>query len=157
MDPPAETSRVAESEPTTRQSRGKPGVLVVDDEHLVRVVVQMGLERAGFEVWTAANGREAIDLYRKHGEAIAVVVLDMRMPGPDGPQTLDGLRQLNPEVRVCLMSGDTGDYDPEELRRRGAAHLIAKPFCVNELTDALRILTHGVPAERLAPGGGCPG
>ena len=82
------------AEPTVRLYREPPGVLVVDDDHLVRVLAQMGLERDGFEVWLAANGREAIDLYRTHRKDISVVLLDVCMPDLDGPHTLDALRTL---------------------------------------------------------------
>jgi CheY-like chemotaxis protein len=124
-------------------------VLVVDDDHLVRILVQLGLERDGVDVWLAADGREATRLYRAHRESITVVLLDVHMPGPDGPATLDALRGLNPDVLVCFMSGDTGDYDPQELLRRGAARIIAKPFPINQLANDLRLLTQGVPADVL--------
>jgi CheY-like chemotaxis protein len=128
---------------------------VVDDEHLVRIMVQLGLERNGFDVWLASDGREAIRLYRKHRGRIAVVLLDVCMPGLDGPRTLDALRELNPEVPACFMSGNTGAYDPEELRRRGAASVIAKPFRLDQLASVLWLLVRGEPADRLPPGGGC--
>jgi CheY-like chemotaxis protein len=157
VDPSAEESETAECEPKLQQLRDKPGVLVVDDEHPVRAVVQLGLERNGFEVWLATNGREAVHLYRKHREHIAVVLLDVRMPGLDGPATLDVLRSLNPGVLVCFMSGDTGDYEQEQLRQRGAVHVIVKPFHLDQLAKVLRRLAHGVPADLLPSGGGCQG
>ncbi len=140
IDPLAEPSQATEGELTARQFRAKLGVLVVDDEHLVRVMLQLGLERDGFQVWTATNGREAIDLYREHREEIALVLLDVRMPGLDGPATLDALRQLSPEVRACFMTGDPGAYDPVGLRQRGAAHVVAKPFRLDRLVPVLRLL-----------------
>jgi CheY-like chemotaxis protein len=157
VPPPAATSQVAEGEPTVQQLCNKPGVLVVDDDHLVRVMLQLGLERNGFDVWLAADGREAIDLYREHRESIAVVLLDVRMPGLDGPGTLDALREVNPAVLACFMSGGMGAHDPQELLRRGAASIIAKPFHIDQLTNNLRQLTQGVPAGLLPSVGGCQG
>jgi len=133
LDPPAESGPAAEDGRTGLPPRAKPGVLVVDDEHLVRVILQLGLERDGFEVWTAANGRQAIELYREHREDIAAVLLDVRMPGLDGPATLGALRELSPAVRACFMTGDPNAYDPEALRQRGAAYFIAKPFRLDHL------------------------
>ena len=98
-DPPEETSHAAEVEPAVRQPREKPGVLVVDDEHMVRIMVQLGLERNGFDVWLARNGREAIDLYRGHAEEIAVVLLDVCMPGLDGLATLEVLARTESRSR----------------------------------------------------------
>ena len=132
-----------------RQLRDKPGVLVVDDDHFVLRMVQLGLERSGFDAWLAPGGREAIRLYQKHRDSIAVVLLDVRMPGLDGPATLDALRDLNPDVQVCFMSGDTGVYEPEALLKRGAAHVIAKPFRLDDLANALRRLVRSEPIDAL--------
>jgi DNA-binding response OmpR family regulator len=155
MGPPPADGGHAEGEPTVRQSHGRPGVLVADGDHLVRIMVQLGLERNGFDVWLASNGREAIRLYRTHRERIGVVLLDVRLPDLDGPATLDALRQLHPEVLACFMGGDTGDHEPEELRQRGAAYVVAKPFLLNELANVLRLLTQGVSADGLPSGGTC--
>jgi CheY-like chemotaxis protein len=154
---PTQDGGQAETGPTVPEAREKPGVLVVDDEHLVRVVLQLGLERDGFAVWMASNGREAIRMCRKHRARIGVVLLDVCMPGLDGPATLDALHQFDPEVVVCFMSGDTGAYEMEELRRRGARSVIAKPFPLHELTEALRLLVQGTTADLGLPSGGQPG
>jgi DNA-binding NtrC family response regulator len=131
----------------------RPGVLVVDDDHMVRAMVQLGLERNGFEVWLASNGREAMELYRKHKDSIAVVLLDARMPDLEGPAVLDALRALNPEVSACVMSGDALDHTSEALRQHKAACFIAKPFYLDYLTNVIRLLAHGVPAILPSAGG----
>jgi CheY-like chemotaxis protein len=97
----------------------------------------MALERSGFRVWAASDGREAVRLFRLHRDRIAVVLLDVEMPNMDGPQTLDRLRELDPTVVACFMSGGFGEYTCEELARRGAAQIFAKPFRLHELTSAL--------------------
>jgi CheY-like chemotaxis protein len=137
----------AGGEPTVRPLVDRPGVLVVDDEYPVRKLVQVCLEVSGFDVWLAASGVEAARLYQKHQDRIAVVLLDVRMPGLDGPATLEALREINPEVRACFMSGDTGAYGNDDLRRRGAACFIAKPFRLDELVNVLRRVARGVPAD----------
>jgi CheY-like chemotaxis protein len=151
-DFPDEQSQAAAAEAMVRQPCDKPGVLVVDDEQMVRIMLQLSLERNGFDVWLAGSGQEAIDLYRQHTDKIAVVVLDVRMPGLDGPHTLEGLRELNPDVQACFMSGETGAYEPEELLQRGAAYVIAKPFLLDELANILRLMAHGVAADLLPSG-----
>jgi CheY-like chemotaxis protein len=155
VDPPAAEGQAAEGKATFRQPRDKPGVLAVDDNHMVRIMVQLGLKRNGFDVWLASGGREAIRLYREHRDSIAVVLLDVHMPGLDGPQTLEALRALNPEVLACFMSGDANAYEPEGLRQRGAACVIAKPFQLEDLANVLRLVTRGVPAGLLPAGGPC--
>jgi len=146
-DPPDKKSQTVAPEPLVHLFGDKPGVLVVDDDHMVRVMLQLGLERNGFEVLLASNGREAIELFQTHRQAIAVVLLDVRMPGFDGVQTLDSLRELDREVSACFMSGDTGAYEPDELLQRGAAHVIAKPFQLDELANVLGLLASRAPAE----------
>jgi CheY-like chemotaxis protein len=157
IEAPPEDSAQAEGQQAGRNRHEKPGVLVVDDKRFVRIVLQMALERNGFEAWLAANGREAIRLYRMHRESIAVVLLDVRMPGLDGPATLDALRDLNPDVQVCFMSSDTGVYDPEALRKHGAARVIAKPFRLDDLANALLSLIRGEPTDALRSGKACQG
>jgi CheY-like chemotaxis protein len=124
------------------------GILVVDDDEGVRGVLKVGMRLHGFVVWLAADGQEALDLYRRHRAAIDVVLLDVRMPGPDGPQTLAALQQLNPHIRCCFMSGDLGSYTEERLRKLGAAAVLPKPFHLDEVARVLR---------ELAPHANCNG
>ncbi len=98
-DPTEEKSPAVAAEPTGRQPSEKPGVLVVDEDHLVRIMVQLGLERNGFDVWLARSGQEAIDLYRRHLKEIKVVLLDVRTSGLGGLQTLEVLQNLIPKSR----------------------------------------------------------
>src|SRR4051812_24357350 len=123
-----EQGALAESPGTSRGPPRKRGILVVDDEEGVRGVLDEAMRRRGFAVWLAAQGQEALDLYRQHGQAIDVVLLDVRMPGLDGPHTLAALQEINPRIRCCFMSGDLGSYAEWQLYNLGAAALIRKPF-----------------------------
>ena len=136
-------------QPLEQQVHERPGVLVVDDEALLRTMLQLSLEGNGFEVCLASDGRDAIELYGKHRDNIAVVLLDVRMPGLDGLQTLNALLKLNPKVQVCLMTGGTGADELEKLRQRGAAYAIAKPFRLDDLANALRRLVRSEPIDAL--------
>src|SRR5262249_13388533 len=86
-----------------QRRHAQPGILVVDDEDSVRRLLQIVLERQGFSVWSAADGRTAIRLYRQYRTTISLVLLDVRMPELDGPQTLAELREFNPAIRCCFM------------------------------------------------------
>jgi DNA-binding response OmpR family regulator len=136
---------------------GDPGVLVVDDEDVVRTLLRLGLMLSGFDVLLAPDGRDAVRLYREHGRRIAVALIDVRMPGLDGPATLAALRELNPDLLACFMSGDGGKYSRDELCRRGAAYVIDKPFRLAELAGALRALLPGVAEPTQSPRVGGPG
>jgi DNA-binding NtrC family response regulator len=121
-----------------RPSQKKIGVLVADADHLVRVLLQLGLERHGFEVWSAPNGKDAIEFYREHGPRIAVVLLEVHLPDPNEIATLTALRQLNSELRACFMSGDVAVGEVPALLGCGALSVIAKPFLLDDLVNILR-------------------
>jgi DNA-binding response OmpR family regulator len=73
-------------------------------------------------------------------------LLDVRLPDMSGPEVLKELRQRDPSVRCCFMSGDTGKVTPEELLELGAIGLIEKPFDFQALTAHVRQLLDGAPA-----------
>jgi CheY-like chemotaxis protein len=110
----------------TASSRSE--ILVVEDEAAILTMLDVALRHYGFGVRLAASGQEAVELYGQHHESIAVALLDVQMPGLDGPSTLAALKRINPEVRCCFMSGHTGKYAAEELLAMGAAHVFLKPF-----------------------------
>src|SRR4051794_5856546 len=94
-------------------------VLVVDDDTAVLRMLALALRRRGLAVLSARTGAEAVQMYRSCGGAFSVVLLDVIMPPPDGPQTFAALRQIDPHVRCCFMSGSIGDYSGEQLLAMG--------------------------------------
>jgi CheY-like chemotaxis protein len=122
----------------TAASPRKTGVLVVDDEPIVRNVLTLCLRSVGFAIWQAGDGYEALESYRVRREEIDVVLLDVRMPGLNGPRTFAALREINPEIRCCFMSGDAGEYTVGELLAAGAVGFLAKPFRVAEVEALVR-------------------
>jgi DNA-binding response OmpR family regulator len=100
----------------------------------------VALRHNGFAVWLAADGELALELYRQHHREITVVLLDVRMPGWDGPQTLAALRDIDPQVRCCFMTGHVGSYDDADLQKLGAVHTFKKPFRLAEVIDRIRKL-----------------
>jgi CheY-like chemotaxis protein len=120
----------------------QPEVLVADDNPAVLLVVEMALQSAGFAVRTAATGEEAVRLFVLHRGSIDVVLLDVRMPGMDGPQTLAALREIDPGVRCVFMTGDAAGHTGEQLLALGATGLLQKPFAsMDELVQVLRQVT----------------
>jgi CheY-like chemotaxis protein len=115
----------------------RPTILVVDDEPAIRRLVPAILQQQGYAVLLAPTGAEAIRLYQNHSGVIRTVLLDIRMPGLDGPATLEALRTLDPQVCCYFLSGDFGGYDTEELLQRGARGVLRKPFQVEELVRLL--------------------
>jgi anti-anti-sigma factor len=121
------------------------GILIVDDDPTVRRVLGARLHVQGFKVWLAESGRRAIELYRQHQDEIALVLLDVRMPGMNGPHTLAELQNLNLSVPCFFMTGDPAPYTVETLLHMGAAQVLQKPFAFTEVIDAFNKLVGRPP------------
>jgi len=111
-------------------------ILVVDDERFFREGIRDALETSGFECAIAATGVEALDLASEPG--IAVVVLDVVLPGLDGLEVLRRLRERQPELRVIILSAYTDQQRVLEALRLGAFDYLAKPLHDEELVLAVR-------------------
>ena len=118
--------------------RGEGTVLLVDDEPMVRDVAGLTLLRMGFEVLTAANGREAVETYRQHADRVRCVVLDMTMTGLGGVETFGELRGVDPAVRVLVASGYEEDRVAGQFGDARPAGFIQKPFRSADLSAKLR-------------------
>jgi CheY-like chemotaxis protein len=125
-------------------NRAKATVLIVDDSPAMLRYLRVLLELDSYQVETASNGKEA--LQRVHdGCAPAIVLLDLQMPGMDGLETLWGLRQLQPDLKVIMCSGVD---DPEQVRRAaslGAQAYLTKPVRHLYLSAALERCLNGTP------------
>jgi DNA-binding response OmpR family regulator len=119
---------------------GPRGILVADDDEGVRAVLEAALHNSGFEPHLAENGVKAVDLFRRHKEEVGAVLLDVGMPGLDGPATLVALRGAGLEVPCCFMTGFSLDYTEEDLLALGAARVFAKPFRLDEILATIAVL-----------------
>ncbi len=104
-------------------------LLLVDDDDAIREIARLSLERVGgWEVVSAAGGGEAVEIV-EDGAVFDVVVLDVMMPGIDGPTTLERLRgSLCADVPVIFLTAKLQAADRRRLHALGAAGVIAKPF-----------------------------
>ena len=95
------------------------------------------LEALGLPVLTAVDGRDAVDRFARHADAISRVILDLSMPNMDGMAAFTEIARIKPGVKVILSSG----YDEQELVRRlsnrGLAGFIQKPYSLDDLRNAL--------------------
>jgi DNA-binding NtrC family response regulator len=121
--------------PTTAQATT---VLVVDDEPAFLNLLGQVLEQHGLAVRLAGSGDEAVELVARHRDEINLVLLDVRMPDIDGPQTLAALRRLAPDLRCCFMSGEPGVCSTDDLLALGAVAFFPKPFKMAEVARTLR-------------------
>lgn len=112
-------------------------ILLVDDEAIVIGVGKQMLEKLGFTVLTASNGREALDIFKANKDRIDLVVLDMIMPGMGAGDTYDELQVLDPEIKVLLSSGYGVDEQTNEVLQRGCKGFIQKPFNMQVLSQKI--------------------
>ena len=113
-----------------------PRILVVDDEQTVRYFLQRALENAGYDVITAADGREALDKVSQFD--VSLVLLDIVMPGLDGFEVLERMRQYE-NIPVIMLSGIGGETTKIDTLALGADDYITKPFSVEELLARIQV------------------
>jgi len=114
-----------------------PGILVADDDQSIRDLLRAKLRNRGFTVWLAADGEEALEMYGLHQNEIGLVLLDVRLPRLDGPETLGVMREFDPSVECCFMGGRLGVYTMEHLEALTPLPFFEKPFRVLETVEAL--------------------
>jgi CheY-like chemotaxis protein len=90
-------------------SGGRETILVVDDEETVRAAVRRILQKYGYEVLTAGDGTEALELLRRDGGRVALLLTDMVMPVMSGRELVEQAARLSSELRIVVMSGHTED------------------------------------------------
>ena len=112
--------------------------LIVDDEEAVRSVAATVLEMHGAAVLVAASGEEALELLRAHDAQIAVVLLDMTMPGIGGEETLRRMRMSSARQPVIVMSGYSESETMQRCADLGVVRFIQKPFEIETLLSAAK-------------------
>jgi len=141
---PVSENVVVEEEPTTKMadapvSEGR--ILVVDDEKVVRDIVAESLGSLGYIVTVCEDGHEAVDVYRREGGDIDLVILDLIMPRMNGSDTFSALKAIDPGIRVMLSSGYSANQEVEDLLDNGACGFLVKPFTLTDLAEEVhRIL-----------------
>jgi len=113
-------------------------ILLADDEETIRNLGRRMLQRAGFEVIAAADGREAIEKFTKEKDAIRLVILDLTMPHLDGEACYREMRRLHPGVKVILSSGYNEQDVVNRFAGKGLAGFVQKPYTTEELLAKIR-------------------
>ena len=119
---------------------GAETVLIAEDEPPVLRLARRVLSNAGYQVLTATNGREAVDLFRAQQHAIGLVILDVVMPEMGGRRALEEIRKLRHDVPALFCSGySIGEIDTNFLGSEGV-HLLNKPYSPADLLARARAL-----------------
>ncbi|MCA9970932.1 MAG: PAS domain S-box protein [Anaerolineales bacterium] len=113
-------------------------VLVIDDEAPVREAVGDILELVGIEVLAAPDGESGLALYQAHRAEVALVLLDLSMPGWNGEQTLQALRAVNPALRVILSSGYSESESVQRFIGKEVSGFLQKPYRAETLLQTVQ-------------------
>ena len=114
----------------------KSRILVIDDEAAIRDSLRMTLEYEGYEFIGAATGQEGLTLVER--EAPDLVLLDVKMPGMDGIEVLERLRNMNESLPIVVVSGHGTISTAVEATKKGAVDFIEKPFASERVLVSLR-------------------
>jgi two-component system cell cycle sensor histidine kinase/response regulator CckA len=143
-----EPAKLSVEEAPREEDWGAHGtMLVVDDEPQVRHLLRIILERKGFTVLAAADGRQATEIFREHKDDIVCVLLDLTMPHMGGEETFVELHQIRDDVPVVLVSGYSEEQLEERVEDLGFAGFLKKPVQSRTLLEKVRIvlnLTEGI-------------
>ena len=135
--------------------RGQETVLVVEDEHGVRLLTRRILEKAGYRVLDAPGGDQAEAVLAAHQGAVDLLVTDVIMPGMSGPTLFERLVQQRPGLKVLYVSGYTADAIAHQGRLDPGVEFLQKPFTTASLNrrvrDVLEGRSSGGPASRSTP------
>ncbi|TET67874.1 MAG: PAS domain-containing sensor histidine kinase, partial [Candidatus Zixiibacteriota bacterium] len=117
---------------------GHETILAVDDEEIIRSLLEETLQKLGYKVILANDGEEAVQIYEERKDEIDAVIIDMIMPHLGGGETFREIRRRNPDVRVLLASGYSQDGAAQRILDEGVRGFIQKPFELVELSQKLR-------------------
>src|SRR5215510_6616100 len=111
-------------------------ILIIDDEEHIRRMMRLTLEAAGYEVGEASDGEEGLCLYAD-GSTWDAIVLDQKMPGIDGLETLRRLKKLNPDARVVMATAYASIELAVDAMKLGATDFVRKPMTPKVLRNAV--------------------
>lgn len=117
-------------------------ILITEDELHTRNTLSLVLESAGYEVRTADNGKESLDIILKHkkgsgSDPFDLLILDIEMAGLSGLQMLDGLKKKGVNLPIIVITGFSDQQTLNKIRSRGCREILIKPFSPEEVTAAV--------------------
>ena len=122
-------------------------MLVADDEELVRTMARITLERYGYQIELACDGRDALDRFTGRPAEYAAVLLDLTMPAMTGDEVLRAIRKIRRDVPVILSSGYTESEALQRFQDLGLAGFLQKPYTVTALARKLQQAINGVTPQ----------
>jgi PAS domain S-box-containing protein len=130
---------VSEAPPSTEKHTTR--ILVMDDDYEIRKVATLMLERTGYSVETASDGKQAIELYRQSldaGDPFGVVIMDLTIPGgTGGKEAVKDILEIDPEAKVIVSSGHPDNHVIANYAEYGFKGIAIKPYSISKLREAV--------------------
>jgi nitrogen-specific signal transduction histidine kinase/CheY-like chemotaxis protein len=117
----------------TKYFRGIGTLMIVDDEEALREIIGGMLTDYGYKVSTAADGIEAVEIYKKEGGKFDLVIIDMNLPRSSGRDCFLALKKINPKVKAVISTGFGLNEEAEQVIQEGVSGFIQKPFEMKRL------------------------
>jgi two-component system cell cycle sensor histidine kinase/response regulator CckA len=144
---PAAPAEAAPPTPRAERVGGPQTILVAEDEEIPREFMTEILQMEGYNVLAAANGLEALELYKQNADLVSLVITDIVMPKMGGDALVGELLLLNPNQKILVVTGYAAGDTADKIRAAGVRHFIQKPFTSQVLLHHVRE-TLGAKAKR---------
>ncbi|MGL1893203.1 MAG: ATP-binding protein [Spirochaetaceae bacterium] len=139
---PCAESRTVEKKTYHKAVIGSGNILVVDDEELIRITVNDMLKELGYNVITAKDGHEAINIFSSKHSEIDLVLMDMVMPNVNGRDAFFKMKEIDDNSRIIISSGFTDNINCTDLKGFGLSGYLAKPYRIDELSKLIYDVIH---------------
>ncbi len=121
---------------TTNENGKDPAILIVDDDPTICKVLDKILEKEGYDTFIANNGKSAVAIAKK--EPVQMVLLDIKMKGMDGIDTLHALKKFDPDITVIMLTAYGTLKTARKAMEYGAYDYVTKPFDMDFLTELIK-------------------
>ncbi len=119
-------------------AKGDETILVAEDDSVVRELIESILTKFGYTVILAVDGNDAVDKFTENRDRIDLILMDMIMPGKNGKEALDDIRNIQPDVKAIFVSGYTSDFIDKHGRLNVEVKLLMKPINPSDLLRNVR-------------------
>lgn len=116
----------------------KNKIMIVDDEEIVRELLEEVLRSAGYEVVAFSSGLDAESFLKRQGEVVDLLVLDVEMPVIDGEKTLLLLRKIDASLKTIILTGYTSSDKIERIKEIGVINVLHKPIRCTDFLDIIK-------------------
>ena len=135
--PKAQSRQQIKDREVKRVAGGNETILIIEDEETVLNLAKEVLGNYGYNILTAFDGRQGLDIYAKHKDSIDLVLLDLMMPEMSGRMVFKEMLQINPAVKVIISSGQSEEDTSQGIFSKAKAS-VSKPYKVSELAQTVR-------------------